>query len=58
MRHARTLAGPDGLVLVTGSHFLVGAVISAAEMAAAGATETRIDRRALLEAAGDIGHPF
>jgi dihydrofolate synthase/folylpolyglutamate synthase len=58
MRHARALAGPDGLVLVTGSHFLVGAVIPAAEMTVSGATETRVDRSLLLKAAGDIGHPF
>jgi dihydrofolate synthase/folylpolyglutamate synthase len=61
MRCARSLAGASGAVLVTGSHYLVGAVIPSRLVAkpAGRATEsTPVTRRQLLAASQDRGAPF
>ncbi|HEX9750360.1 MAG TPA: Mur ligase family protein [candidate division Zixibacteria bacterium] len=58
---ARQLAGPDGIVLVTGSHFLIGEIIPAAAIfppPGPNGVFNRLTRRGLLQAAADPGEPF
>ncbi|MEW5702851.1 MAG: folylpolyglutamate synthase/dihydrofolate synthase family protein [Candidatus Zixiibacteriota bacterium] len=61
MNAARALAGPDGHVLVVGSHYLVGAVIPAHLVEGEGAQNdpgTPVTRRDLLAAARATGPDF